>query len=500
MGELDPAPSLVDGGFGGSDPGEDPDQPVDAGEVVPDADAGVVDPPLDETDAGVVEPPPDEPDAGPVDPPPVDPPPVDPPPVDPPPPGPQCTTEVCNGLDDDCDGQFDEGCNCPSGGPVSGLGENDPLSRIDASGFALRDDGRWSANAALIDGWSIAKVGIRGVIASGLNRRGSKLTSANKPSVPNYRTGFAWESGDMNVDYWVPQGLAGSTVDSHKMVAVSWHYDNCSRSDPNPAPGGEKGARVSFAEVTDMNNVLYRHVLLVEPGASGFKEVAIHAGGIAWAGNYLYVADTSGGLRVFDVDRIAQADSHSSCSDRIGSASGRWCAFGYSYVLPQVASYRWPANTSRSCRPLSSTLGIDWTTSPPSFLVGEYVNDSVYGRLVRWPLDPSSWRLAGGEATRASEAFYMGDRNIQGACSTNGRYWLSATRHCGALFAKGTSGSVIVKKFSSNTWAGMAEGVYRSGSGNLWTVTEGSFNRGGSCKPATCASSPRIVFAVNPAP
>jgi len=102
-------------------------------------------------------------------------------------------------------------------------------------------------------------------------------------------------------------------------------------------------------------------------------------------------------------------------------------------------------------------------------------------------------------AVHAVEAFYLGDRNIQGATSFNGRYWLSATRHCGALFAKGTSGTVKVNKLPSS-WASMSEGLHYSSSGNLWTLTEGVIPRSGSCSSSGCSSSTRIVFAVNPAP
>jgi hypothetical protein len=37
--------------------------------------------------------------------------------------------------------------------------------------------------------------------------------------------------------------------------------------------------------------------------------VAAHAGGIAWVGRYLYVADSGKGVRVFDLDHVWKADS-----------------------------------------------------------------------------------------------------------------------------------------------------------------------------------------------
>jgi hypothetical protein len=62
---------------------------------------------------------------------------------------------------------------------------------------------------------------------------------------------------------------------------------------------------VSFVDYARPVRPRYRHVLLVEPyrdraGNPSFRAVPVHAGGIAWYGHYLYVADTYAGFRVFD--------------------------------------------------------------------------------------------------------------------------------------------------------------------------------------------------------
>ena len=60
-----------------------------------------------------------------------------------------------------------------------------------------------------------------------------------------------------------------------------------------------EGARVSFVHAGPGAPSGYRHVLLVRPSAGGgFALVKVHAGGIAWAGRLLYVADTRHGIRV----------------------------------------------------------------------------------------------------------------------------------------------------------------------------------------------------------
>jgi hypothetical protein len=83
---------------------------------------------------------------------------------------------------------------------------------------------------------------------------------------------------------------------------VSWYDD---------AVAPRKGVRVTFL---DPNTKRYRHVLLVYPyirknGWPSYEIVGrpqggIHAGGILWYGNYLYVVDTRRGIRVFDMRYI----------------------------------------------------------------------------------------------------------------------------------------------------------------------------------------------------
>ena len=60
-------------------------------------------------------------------------------------------------------------------------------------------------------------------------------------------------------------------------------------------------ARVS---VVDTEAGRYGHVALV---AADGKPVKTHAGGLAWREDLLYAADTTNGLRVFDLTRIDRA-------------------------------------------------------------------------------------------------------------------------------------------------------------------------------------------------
>ncbi|CAM5537714.1 Secreted protein OS=Streptomyces glaucescens OX=1907 GN=SGLAU_09645 PE=4 SV=1 [Streptomyces glaucescens] len=80
-------------------------------------------------------------------------------------------------------------------------------------------------------------------------------------------------------------------------------------------------------------------MLLVQPTstsstASNFTFVTGHGGGIVWYANYLYVTDTAGGIRVFDINKLAKVDTYGSGVSTYGISGGRSSACA-SYVLPQ---------------------------------------------------------------------------------------------------------------------------------------------------------------------
>lgn len=126
----------------------------------------------------------------------------------------------------------------------------------------------------------------------------------------------------------------------------------------------------------------YRHVLLVlgyedSSGKANFRTQELHAGGIMWYGNLLYVVDTRAGIRIFDLNKIYQVDTS---GDGIGRVGTKYQAYGYKlvtieirytfkltrrrYVMPQVRSYT-PYSTPASEVPLRfSWISLDRTTTP----------------------------------------------------------------------------------------------------------------------------------------
>ena len=88
----------------------------------------------------------------------------------------------------------------------------------------------------------------------------------------------------------VSDALLDEDWNGHSALIVGWYH---------------KGANGSRIQVVDMNTHRFRNVLLVNPYFNGsrpdFKSMGtLHAGGLAWYGDYLYVVDTNQGIRVPD--------------------------------------------------------------------------------------------------------------------------------------------------------------------------------------------------------
>jgi hypothetical protein len=183
------------------------------------------------------------------------------------------------------------------------------------------------------------------------------VDSANRTGMscrphPNAVAAFCWRSGDASTTEWYPQGIT-TTADANAdgkyegkfLVLTSWYYSG---------GGANKGVRVSFVDYANPSAPRYRHVLLVNPyddaaGKPNFHVVAIHAGGIFWYGYYLYVADTWGGFRVFDMRHIWKVSTGD--RSKIGrQPDGSYHAHDYAFALPQAISFA--ASTAGGYPPL----------------------------------------------------------------------------------------------------------------------------------------------------
>ncbi|WP_436525316.1 hypothetical protein [Actinoplanes sp. HUAS TT8] len=355
----------------------------------------------------------------------------------------------------------------------------------------------------------LPKLGVQNILAQA-NRTGAWATGSSTAcnaatafpgkTVPPGRR-FCWNSGDATTGEWTPQGVttvADAQADelwgTKQAVLVSWYQ---------PADAGKKGVRISFID-TATNQ--YQHVLLVYPyinsaGAPTYEAVtspqsgdggSLHAGGIVWSGNYLYVADTTQGVRVFDMRYIfdiksaanGDVDTQSAVGYYDAYPDGQWySSYGYRYVMPQVD---WLVNDAGDapkdtgvCNydgiPKFSFLSVDRANG---LISGEYcTNSTQYGRVAKWPLDSTGKLVRDSDGkVRATAVNRLPARYIQGATSYNGTWYLSQTgggdTGTAQLLEAGSSAGLLT--VTKARWAGIGSedlSVWPSKK-EVWTVTE----------------------------
>lgn len=277
--------------------------------------------------------------------------------------------------------------------------------------------------------------------------------------------GLSFEStddfDDVNTEKWYPQGISSTadalgegTYEGKDGFVVSWHDAN------------DDSVRVTFV---DRETNKYRHVLLVYPHAEDdFRAVPIHAGGIVWYGNTLWVVDTGKGIRVFDLDHIWRVDS----GDGVGKKSGGgYSAQGYKYVLPQLTWYEFTPDFNFQ----HSYISLDRTASPDSIMVGEFRRDSTVHpiRVVQYDLDYTIRRLRTDDAKEAKGTFaYCANIvRVQGSVQVDGTIYMSRSNgeDPGEFFTWTPGGPAEV---TSTVPKGTEDLTYDVRTDEIFTVTE----------------------------
>lgn len=367
---------------------------------------------------------------------------------------------------------------CADQAPVcptrSDAAEHGGLVEIDRCGFPLDDESTDASADAIVQSLAqtLPVVGFDDLVGD-LNR--DVTVVAGVPGSPaGLSYGFRWDASENDKPYWIPQGISGSAdasdtglVAGRRLLAVSWYYD----IDQHPGSNGEKGVRISWVDVTDPDAPSYRMALLVQPTgtpeAPSFGPVTIHAGGIAWVGDRLWVADTGHGFRVFDLTRMMQVATD---EDIVGCA-GAVCHAGlYKYIVPQIGR----AEHDSSCGPRFSFVALDRSDDELALVSGEYCSDTacdgpLTGRLFRWPLADDGTQL---RDTRVwpTAAWLMGQRQVQGAAWFEGVAYLSSSAPAGGAgelyrAAPGASGR--------SNWSDAPEDLMIDASaGWLWGLSE----------------------------
>lgn len=357
----------------------------------------------------------------------------------------------------------------------AGFAEGAGLAPIDRCAFPLTATALFDSRPPLVTALEgIATKATMADVLADLNRDATE-TAVVPGSPPGVAQAFRWNAEDQAGNDWIPQGISGSPdanatamVDGKRVVIVSWYH--------TPPEGGlDKGTRLAVVDVTNPATPKYRLVLLVAPSgtpaAPSFVPINLHAGGVVWVGDLLYVADTSRGFRVFDFRHLLRVETD---VDEIGCAAGKCRGGLYKYVLPEIGAY---ADAS-SCDLIFSWVSLDRSSSPPALVSGEYCSTTacagpLAGRIVRWPLDANGHiATRGATSTSWPEATWlMGQKQVQGGAMSGATAYLSSSAPAGGA---GALYRVAVGKSATSKWIDTPEDLMIDPTKDqIWSLSEG---------------------------
>ncbi|HWD06042.1 MAG TPA: hypothetical protein VG674_26725 [Amycolatopsis sp.] len=295
--------------------------------------------------------------------------------------------------------------------------------------------------------------------------------------------GFRFDSGDNSDCTNYPQGITTSrdavgtansgNYDGHQLVLVSWYTKSA-------CDGDQTRSRITLVDWDATYPNKYRKILLVEPtgtaSAPDFKDIPIHAGGVSWYGDYLYVADTGHGMRVFDLRKILKTNTGGTAG-QIGHQTGStYYAHNYAYVLPQVGTIT--SKTTSGTNLVWSSISLDRVSK--SIVMAEYTCQSGCTsypnrapRAVRFPFTAGATTFAA--TTTASEALQLPWYNLNGVASHNSRWWFNSSGQKKLYYWTPATGP------TTHTWVSSGESLSYweddTKADLLWSLQEGAGNR-----------------------
>jgi hypothetical protein len=339
---------------------------------------------------------------------------------------------------------------------------------------------------------SLASYGFKNPTQITLNRQATTagyntVYGFNIPAA-NQVKGFKWNAGDEGTEDWRPQGICGFTWGAKTYLLVTWY--GVGPADIATSNNAYKGTRLALVDITNMSNITYRLILLVQNKANStntllydkptvsfnqydsFIPVTMHAGGVAYFNQKIYIVDTSLGLRVFDLNNLIDAKSDPDKSSIGKQADGSLIAFDYTSILPQTGYYK----ITGGGNPFSSvSLGTGATAADKRLWTCQYETTGtpqLYGfpissaGVVSGPptiIKPIDNTAAGDPVLRAQGA-YRGSTKSFLTTTGNSSYEGSTAR-----LVTYTDGATLGTRYR---WPHGAEGLYLDGAGLLWNLTE----------------------------
>jgi len=306
--------------------------------------------------------------------------------------------------------------------------------------------------------------------------------------VANQVKGFKWAADDEQTEDWRPQGICGFTWSGHTYILVSWY--GVGPADIPTSNNAYKGSKLALVDITDMSKITYRFILLVQNKANSgtsllydkptvsftqydnFIPVTMHAGGVAYYNQKLYVVDTSLGLRVFDLNKLIDAVTPDPGKNTIGKqTNGTLSAFEYTCILPQSGYYK----IAGEGNPFSSvSLGNGSTATDLRLWTCQYLTSGspkVYG----WPINTSGTVTGAGIVSNPlDDVMYDPVLHAQGVYKSGKTTLLSTTGNSSsagstARLVKYVDGDKVGTRYN---WPHGAEALYLDNNNLLWCLTE----------------------------
>ncbi|MDF3078842.1 MAG: hypothetical protein K0S09_2731 [Sphingobacteriaceae bacterium] len=318
----------------------------------------------------------------------------------------------------------------------------------------------------------------------------------------NQVKGFKWNDEDEKTQEWRPQGITGFSWAGKSYLLVSWYAIS-----PNEITGvrnEHKGVRLALVDITDMNDISYNYILLVQnisnsgntllydkpknsfTQLSNFIPVTMHAGGLAYYNQKIYIVDTSLGLRVYDLNQLVAASADATKNTIGKDTDGSLKAFDYEYILPQSAYYKITNGSPFSC----VSLGEGSTPSDKRLWTAQYQTSGGTAQVLGFPI--SSAGVVSAPAILVNPKDDKGSTmyGMQGVYRAGNKTYVSKTGNSSlngstARLAKYVDGANSATYFP---WAHGAEDLHLDDNGLLWSLTEFEYSK--------YAKDNRCVFAV----
>ncbi|MEV4942873.1 RICIN domain-containing protein [Streptomyces zaomyceticus] len=304
-------------------------------------------------------------------------------------------------------------------------------------------------------------------VTQGGGSKGRALCHPTDINDTYHYNGFCWSEADdttsavsnVHPGGWTPQGLTashdaglepGGTYQGHQLVISSWYYGVGWSDDPATNLSlKDRFGRISIVDATGAS-WNYGHVMLVKPTGSGATAnyvpvEKIHADGVAWYRNYLYVAN-GGELQVYDLNHLWKMKAF---DDRTNIENNISSAMHHGWALPMVGRYYTKVQPdARSCpgedQACFSSLSVDRNGSSHNLVSGAFLgpDDPRTGHIARWPLNETTGLLdadSAGVVTK-TDAYATPVAGIQGVAKGDRWYYISAI--CPAGF-RGTNPATL---------------------------------------------------------